>query len=143
VSSAAAANAVPVAEYTVAAIFLANKRVFPLQRRYAELRAFRFWPEEFPGLGNYRKTVGIVGASRVGRKVIELLSSFDLALQVYDPFLAPNDASDLGVRIAELDELLATSRLCGVPPARVVLERARRRAHPGIPRRSRSSKDLS
>jgi phosphoglycerate dehydrogenase-like enzyme len=130
VSSAAAANAVPVAEYTVAAILLANKRVFSLQRRYTELRAFRFWPEEFPGLGNYRKTVGLVGASRVGRKVITLLSPFDLALQVYDPFLAPGDASDLGVRVAELDELLATSDVVSlhapaVPETRNMIDRRR------------------
>ena len=35
VSSAAAANAVPVAEFTLAAILLAGKRAFRLQRRYA------------------------------------------------------------------------------------------------------------
>ena len=32
--------------------------------------AFRFWGEEFPGPGNFRKTVGIVGASRLGRMAL-------------------------------------------------------------------------
>ena len=41
ISSAAAANAVPVAEYTLAAILFANKRAFQLSRRYCELRALR------------------------------------------------------------------------------------------------------
>jgi phosphoglycerate dehydrogenase-like enzyme len=109
ISSAAAANAVPVAEYTLAAIVFANKRVFALQRRYAEVRSFRWWPDEFPGLGNYRKTIGIVGASHVGRRVIELLRPFDFDVQVYDPFLDDARARALGVRRADLDELLRTS----------------------------------
>ncbi len=111
VSSAAAANAVPVAEYTLAAILFANKRVFGLQRRYAEARSFRWWPAEFPGLGNYRKTVGIVGASHVGRRVLELLRPFDFEMLVADPFLDDAGAAALGARRADLDELL---RACDV-----------------------------
>ncbi len=109
VTSAAAANAVPVAEFTVAAILFANKAVFHLQRRYREVRAFQWWAAEFPALGNFRKVVGIVGASYVGRKVIDLLKPFDLTVQVSDPFLVDADAAALGVRKVEVDELLRTS----------------------------------
>ena len=66
----------------------AGKRVFRLQRRYAELRGFRFWPQEIPDLGNLDKVVGIVGASRIGRRVIELLRPFDFELLVHDPYLS-------------------------------------------------------
>src|SRR5262245_54481369 len=59
VTSAAAANAKPVAEYTLAAILFANKKLFRLQQRYREVRAFHWWPAEAPDLGNYRKTIGI------------------------------------------------------------------------------------
>ena len=55
VTSAAAANAVPVAEFTLAAILFANKRVFRLQRRYREVRNYRLWWNEVPALGNHRK----------------------------------------------------------------------------------------
>jgi phosphoglycerate dehydrogenase-like enzyme len=109
VTSAAAANALPVAEYTLAAILFANKKVFRLRNRYAEGRSFRWWPSEFPGLGNYRKTVGIVGASWVGRRVIELLRPFDMTVLVYDPYLAPADTRALGARAAELDDLLGAA----------------------------------
>jgi phosphoglycerate dehydrogenase-like enzyme len=130
VTSAAAANAVPVAEYTVAAILFANKRVFRLQRRYAEVRAFRWWPVELPGLGNFGKTVGIVGASRIGRRVIELLRPFDLHVQVYDPYLKPDEAAALGVCLVELDDLLGTSDVVSlhapaVPATRHVIDRRR------------------
>jgi phosphoglycerate dehydrogenase-like enzyme len=109
VSSAAAANALPVAEYTLAAILFANKRVFRLRRRYRELRTLRWWAAEAPGLGNYRKVVGIVGASHVGRRVLELLRPFDFAVLVADPYLSAADAAALGARLVELDALLAAA----------------------------------
>jgi phosphoglycerate dehydrogenase-like enzyme len=110
VTSAAAANAVPVAEYTLAMILLANKKVFRLRERYRELRRARRWARELPGLGNYRRTVGIVGASQVGRRVLELLRPFDLELLVHDPFLERPAAAALGARVVDgLDELVAAS----------------------------------
>ena len=109
VTSAALANAIPVAEYTVAAILFGNKRAFRAQRRYAELRAFRLWSEELPGLGNHRKVVGIVGASHVGRLVIEHLAAFDLSCLVFDPYLDDAEAEHLGARRCELDELMKRS----------------------------------
>jgi phosphoglycerate dehydrogenase-like enzyme len=109
VSSAAAANAVPVAEFTLAAILLAGKRAFRLQRRYRELRSLRLWWREVPAIGNYHKVVGIVGASRVGRLVLERLRPFDLRCLVYDPTLGPGEAEALGAERLELDELLRRS----------------------------------
>jgi len=109
VSSAAAANAVPVAEFTLAAILLASKRAFTLQRKYREARGFRFWPREAPSIGCYGKTVGVVGASRIGRLVLEHLRRFDFARLVYDPFLSDADAAALGAEKVELDELLRRS----------------------------------
>jgi phosphoglycerate dehydrogenase-like enzyme len=107
VSSAASANAVPVAEFTLAAILFANKRVLQLQQRYRQVRAFRLWAHEEPGLGNYRKRVGVVGASRIGRRVIELLRPFDLEVWVTDPYLDEAEAEKLGAKRVSLDDLVA------------------------------------
>jgi phosphoglycerate dehydrogenase-like enzyme len=109
VSSAAAANAVPVAEYALAAILLAGKRAFRLQRLYAELRAGRLWPREIPIPGNHARVIGIVGASRTGRRLVELLRPFDFRVLVHDPYLDAAGARDLGVEPVELDELLQRS----------------------------------
>ena len=66
VTNAVAANAVPVAEYTLGAILFSNKRVFQLNRYYREYRENRApWTKEAPNVGNYNKTVGIVGASNL------------------------------------------------------------------------------
>lgn len=105
VSSGAAANAVPVAEYALAMILLAGKRVFDMRRRYAELKTYA-GTREVGTIGNYRRTVGIIGASRVGRRVIDLLRPFDFEVVVADPFLSAAEADELGVRLVELDELM-------------------------------------
>ncbi len=130
VSSAAAANAIPVAEFTVAAILLAGKRAFRLQRRYRELRGFRLWRNEVPPLGNLGRTVGVVGASRIGRLVLERLRAFDFERLVYDPFLAPGEARALGAEAVALDELLRRSDVVSLhapslPETRHLLDRRR------------------
>jgi phosphoglycerate dehydrogenase-like enzyme len=58
-------------------------------------------------LGNL--TVGLVGAGYVGRLVIRLFKAFDARVQVYDPFLAPERAAELGVKSVSLDTVLSTS----------------------------------
>jgi phosphoglycerate dehydrogenase-like enzyme len=108
VSSAAGANAVPVAEYTLGMILLAGKGVFGLRERYRQERGFELGFIH-DGVGNYRRTVGLIGASRIGRQVIDLLRPFDFHVQVYDPY-----AGDLVVPVVELPELLATSDIVSV-----------------------------
>lgn len=109
VSSAAAANALPVAEYTLAAILFANKRVLHTAHRYRALRAPHNWHRELAGAGNHRRTVGVIGASRIGRRVIELLRPFDLRVLLHDPYVDEAEAGRLGVTLAPLDDLCATS----------------------------------
>jgi len=132
VTAAAAANAVSVAEFTLAAILFANKRVFQLQRGYRDARQFQWWTAKYPGLGNYQKTIGIVGASHVGRKVIELLRPFDFTVLLTDPFVESAAASALGVRLVELDELLQTADIVSLhapalPETRHMIDAARLR----------------
>lgn len=112
VTSGANANAEPVAEFTLAAILFANKGV--LWRRgpadYSDLSAIggRQW-------GNYSRTVGIVGASLIGRRVIELLQPFPhLSVTLYDPFVTPEEAASLGVQKLELGELCASADVLSI-----------------------------
>lgn len=109
VSSAAETNAGPVAEYTLAAILMANKGVLTIAEDYRRLRSGIDLEAAYPEIGNYGKQVGIVGASRIGRRVIELLRPFELTVAVSDPYLDEDDAQALGVTVLPLDELVATS----------------------------------
>jgi phosphoglycerate dehydrogenase-like enzyme len=123
VTSAAAANAVPVAEYAVAAILLANKGVFVVRERQRD--PDRSMALDLARVGNCGTRVGIVGASFVGRLVIDMLrATTDLALAVYDPYLSAAEAETLGVdKVDDLDDLCASVRLLSihapdVPPTR-------------------------
>jgi phosphoglycerate dehydrogenase-like enzyme len=114
VSSAAAANAVPVAEYAVAMIVLAGKRVLPIARRYSGLQDDFDVEASFPGMGNYGQRIGIVGASKIGRIVIDMLGSYAFEVVVHDPYLTDAEAAELGVTAVALDELLRTSDVVSV-----------------------------
>ncbi|MFD6416279.1 hydroxyacid dehydrogenase [Streptomyces sp. NPDC060194] len=106
VTSAAGANALPVAEYTLAWILLAGKGVMALKERYARERTAVPLHREYPEIGNAGRHVGIIGASRIGRRVIELLRPHDVLVSVHDPYLDAAGAKALGVRTLPLDELL-------------------------------------
>ncbi|WTF11509.1 hydroxyacid dehydrogenase [Streptomyces sp. NBC_01613] len=114
VSSAAAANAVPVAEYTLAMILLANKRVLDTARVYHAERRRIDWNERHPDAGNYRRTVGILSASVIGRRVIDLLRPHDLTVLLHDPYVPDAEARDLGAHPVPLPELFARSDVVSV-----------------------------
>jgi phosphoglycerate dehydrogenase-like enzyme len=113
VSSAAGANALPVAEYTLAMILLVGKDLFTYRDRLRTERAFPYG-EIVPGIGNFGRRVGIVGASRIGRRLIELLRPFDLRVSLADPYVDEAGAAALGVPLLPLDDLLGGSDIVTV-----------------------------
>lgn len=113
VSSAVDANAVPVAEFTLAAIIFANKRVLRIARDYRDRREL-IDQAGLGVIGGYRRRVGIVGASRIGRRVVALLQPFDLEVVLFDPTLSADEVAELGARAVTLEELCATSDVVSV-----------------------------
>jgi len=115
VTSGADANAEPVAEFTLAAILMANKDAFWHADR---TRGGAGWdrPGGAPPVGNWDKTVGIVSASLVGRRVIELLAPFPaLATLLYDPFVDAQAARALGsTTVEDLTELCSRSDILSI-----------------------------
>ena len=112
VTSGAGANAEPVAEYTLAMILLANKRVFPAIDAEAG-RASWTPPEGAAAHGNWDKTIGLVSASLIGRRVAELLRPFPhLRVEIYDPFVDQDTIESLGA--TRVDDLVALCRRADV-----------------------------
>jgi len=107
--SAFAANAVPVAEYAVAQIILAGKGFYQASRlyRHAGHDAARRYITAMPG--NYGETVGVIGAGMIGRLVIQMLKAYRLSVLVFDPFLDPLKAVELGVEKCNLETLFERS----------------------------------
>lgn len=106
VVSAWAANAVPVAEYTVSQILLANKGYYQntlLSKK--DRKAARAQFSDFPG--NFNSKTGLLGAGMIGKKVIEFLKPYEIDMLVYDPFLTQQAASELGVQKSSLHEIFS------------------------------------
>ncbi|MFD7460928.1 MULTISPECIES: hydroxyacid dehydrogenase [unclassified Streptomyces] len=130
VASAADANAMPVAEFTVAAVLFSGKRVLHAARVYRERRSWVSPIEVIGAGGNYRRTVGVVGASRIGRRVLELLRPYDLRVLLYDPYVDAEQAARLGARSVSLDTLALSSDIVTIhapqlPETRHLFDRAR------------------
>lgn len=106
VTSAADANAVPVAEYTFATIILAFKRAFVHMRSPSTVLEWR----DLVGstrYGSVGRTVGIVGFSRIGRRVVRMLGQLDgIRILVADPFVSPQTVAEAGAELLPLDDML-------------------------------------
>lgn len=94
------ANAVPVAEFTMAQVLLANKLYFANSHLCSSSASARSSVvRNMPG--NFGETVAILGAGAIGRKVIDLLRQFQLKLIVWDPFLPAEQAEQIGAEKVE------------------------------------------
>lgn len=102
VSSAWRANALPVAEATVAHILLGLKQTYQSARAIAGSRS---WNGRPPVAGSYGSVVGLVALGAIGRRVVELLRPYDVRVIAHDPYAAPMP----GVTLVGLDELFATA----------------------------------
>ncbi len=102
--SAWAANAVPVAEYTVAQITLANKGFFKSMRFTDKTEARKVF-KNYPG--NFNVKIGIIGAGMIGKLVINMLKAYRLEVLVFDPFLSDNTAKELGVKKVDLETIFS------------------------------------
>jgi phosphoglycerate dehydrogenase-like enzyme len=113
VLSAAAVIADSVAEYTLWAMLSMQRDLYRHDRR---MKVEHGWQEPGQSYSHelYHKSVGIVSASMVGRRVIALLRPFACDVMVCDPYLSEQDAEELGVRRASLEELFAKSDIVSV-----------------------------
>ena len=110
VSSANDANAVPVAEYTLAVVLFSLKHGWRFARERTDPRdAAR---HEVPGA--YGSTVGILGLGAIGRLVRERLAPFSLRVLAYDPYCSNEDAARLHLELVGLAELFSSSDVVSV-----------------------------
>jgi phosphoglycerate dehydrogenase-like enzyme len=104
VVTARTANAVPVAEFTLAQILLSLKGYFRNTRAFTEPRPA---PSPFRGRGAYGATVALIGGGAVARELIELLRPFRLRTVLNDPTLDDAEFTRLGVERVSLDAAFA------------------------------------
>ncbi len=102
------ANAVPVAEFAMTLIFACHRH---LPVAHNDTREGTWMRPEVDGYNSrelYGKTVGIVGAGRIGSTMAGLLRGFDTTTLYTDIVPSPK-AEDFGATRVDLDELLGES----------------------------------
>jgi len=105
ITSSYAANAVPVAEFTLGQILFSLKSGWKcimdsrLNRKLVSPKV----------AGAYGTTVGLVSLGMIGRRVAQLLQPFDLHVIAFDPMISPERAGELRLGLCSLSELFKQS----------------------------------
>jgi phosphoglycerate dehydrogenase-like enzyme len=110
ISSAWAANAVPVSEYTLACIIFGLKSLWQHAAQTRQTRRF----VRLPVAGAFGSTVGLVSLGMVGRKVAERVTSLDVHVIAYDPYVTAEEGVALGVEMVSLEEVFRRSDVVSV-----------------------------
>ena len=111
VVNAPTSNIVSAAELAVALMLAAARHVSPA---HAALKNGEWKRSRYTGIELYEKTVGIVGLGRIGVLVAQRLSAFGMSVIAYDPYVQAGRAAQMGVRLVDLDTLLAEADFMSV-----------------------------
>lgn len=107
-------NSVPVAEMAVLHMLAVYRNLIPLDRLLRKNQ----WAKDIYSGRAYTlrgKTVGLLGAGNIGRKVAKLVQSFGAVVQYYDLFRLPEKAEqELNLRYVPFKELLKTSDIISI-----------------------------
>jgi len=106
VVNAPTSNIVSAAELSVALLLSVARNVVPAN---IALKNGEWKRSKYNGVELSEKTVGIVGLGRIGVLVAQRLSAFGVKLIAYDPYVQPARATQIGVRLVPLDELMRES----------------------------------
>ncbi|CAM3021424.1 hydroxyacid dehydrogenase [Rariglobus hedericola] len=106
VTTSARANAESVSEFSLAQILLSLKRAWSQALAFREKRTDPFTQ---PAPGNVGSTVGLISLGVIGRLVAERLRSYQHEVIAYDPFIDPELAAELNVKLVSLEEVFERS----------------------------------
>jgi D-3-phosphoglycerate dehydrogenase len=97
-------NTITTAEHTIALLVALARSVAQANQ---SLKAGNWKRKQFIGVELQGKTLGIIGLGRIGRAVAARARAFGMKIVGHDPFIAPDQARDLEIEVATLDEVFA------------------------------------
>ena len=111
VLNAPAGNVVSAAELTMA-LMLSLVRHVP--QAAASLKRGEWERNRFKGIELNGKTLGLIGAGRIGAEVAKRGLAFGMRVIIYDPYLSDERARDIGAELVTFHELLRTADLVSI-----------------------------
>jgi len=107
----ATANYQSVAEHALGLMLSLAQRIPWLDARMRQ----GIWDKTtFQGEELFRKSLGLVGFGRIGRRVQELVAPLEMKVLVYEPFPADNPFPPTVTRVRHLDELLPSADIVSI-----------------------------
>ncbi|HEX3185093.1 MAG TPA: phosphoglycerate dehydrogenase [Pyrinomonadaceae bacterium] len=97
-------NTITTAEHAIA-LLVSLARSIP--QANSSLKAGRWERKKFIGVELQGKTLGIVGLGRIGRVVASRARALGMQIVAFDPFIAPEQARDLEIELAPLEDVYA------------------------------------
>lgn len=106
VLNAPAGNTVSAAELAFALMLSLARRIPPADR---SMKAGEWDRKSFTGTELLGKTLGLVGAGRIGGEVARRARAFGMRVIAYDPYLTSERAQSLDIELASLDTVIETA----------------------------------
>lgn len=103
VFNAPGGNTIAAAELTMALLISVARKIPAAE---ASVRAGEWERAAFKGVELRGKTLGLIGAGRIGGEVAIRCQAFDMSVMVYDPYLSQQRADELNCELVHLDDVL-------------------------------------
>lgn len=103
VVNAPESTSITVAEHTMGLVLSMSRKIAIADKSVKEGK----WEKSrFMGMELNGKILGIVGMGRIGSQVVVRSKAFGMDIMVYDPYITPEAAAELGVEVVDLETLL-------------------------------------
>lgn len=103
VFNAPGGNTIAAAELTMALLISVARKIPAAE---ASVRRGEWNRAAFKGVELRGKTLGLIGAGRIGSEVATRCQAFGMEVVAYDPYLSPTRADELNVELTDLDEVV-------------------------------------
>ncbi|UCF20219.1 MAG: phosphoglycerate dehydrogenase [Gemmatimonadota bacterium] len=111
VLNAPGGNVISAAEHTLALMLALVRHV---ARADASLRRGEWERGRFRGIELHGKTLGLVGAGRIGAEVAKRAQAFGMKVMAFDPYLPRERAEQAGISLVDLQGLLETADVISI-----------------------------
>lgn len=99
-------NMISAAEHTIAMMMALSRNIAQANQ---SVKAGKWDRKSFMGVEVRGKILGVIGLGRIGAEVARRAQGMDMDILAYDPFISEERASDMGVKLTTVDDIVLNS----------------------------------